>query len=88
MINVKHLKNRGNTSGETFEREVSKNTAAENKDVADIHAFLSPSVPRSSQMLCLVRIMSHFSHEEIDFTATSPGSLALIKHVCVCAECE
>lgn len=86
MINVKPLKNRGNTSRETFEREVSKNTTAENKDVADIHAFLSPSVPRSSQMLCLARIMSRFSHEEIDFTATSPcspGSLALIKCVCV-----
>lgn len=91
MINAKSLKNRGNASEKLPARKVTekKNTIAVDEDVAGFRTvfFPPPSVPRSSQMLCLARIMRPFSHEEIAFTATSSrssGFLAAIQNVCAC----
>lgn len=72
-------------TGKTFERERLTKKPSEHKDVAEFHTFFPPSVPRSSQMLCLARIMICFSHEEIDFTATSPcPGLLSTRQACVC----
>lgn len=84
VINVKSLKNSGNTS-EKLRRKVTRNTIAVNEDIAEFHTVF-PICPQSYQMLCLKRIMRPFPHEEIAFTATSShssGSLAAILLVCV-----